>query len=299
MAGEGVRGKPCSIFFPVISPDLKRVFFKIAAGNGGDDFMAKNASHRQGLVCYDFEKGACIWQHGKWGHPGWTPDSQHIFEMGNVNFDIHTGKYTKLKDVPNLRGSHPSVSPDGKLMVTDGLTEPVGGKPNEWGILVADMNGGKWVVLHSFEQNRGARSWRRNDPHPVFSADGKRIYYNTSDGQFTRLMVAERPGGLPAVADHWRAFFAAEPEADVEVTHDASEVVVAVRTCPAIRYLREHGREIVPCFCQHCHFVSAAMGAGAGIDVRISGGNGTCTQRFAKAGCFPEPQRLEDIATAS
>lgn len=108
-----------------------------------------------------------------------------------------------------------------------------------------------------------------------------------------------REGGLPAVADHWRAFFAAEPEADVEVTHDASEVVVAVRTCPAIRYLREHGREIVPCFCQHCHFVSAAMGAGAGIDVRISGGNGTCTQRFAKAGCFPEPQRLEDIATAS
>jgi hypothetical protein len=126
-------GKPCSIFFPVISPDLKRVFFKIAAGNGGDDFMAKNASHRQGLVCYDFEKSACIWQHGKWGHPGWTPDSQHIFEMGNVIFDIHTGKYTKLKDVPVLRGSHPSVSPDGKLMVTDGLTEPVGGKAERLG----------------------------------------------------------------------------------------------------------------------------------------------------------------------
>jgi Tol biopolymer transport system component len=48
-------------------------------------------------------------------------------------------------------------------------------------------------VLHSFEQNRGAKSWRRNDPHPVFSADGKRIYYNTSDEEFTRLMVAERP----------------------------------------------------------------------------------------------------------
>jgi hypothetical protein len=188
-------GKPCSIFFPVISPDLKRVFFKIAAGNGGDNYMAKNASQRQGIVCYDFEKAACIWQRGQWGHPGWTPDSQHIFEVGNITLDISspTLKYTKLKDIPNLRGSHPSVSPDGKLMVTDGMTEPVGGKPNEWGILVADMNGGKWVLLHSFEQNRGARSWRRNDPHPAFSADGKRIYYNTSDGQFTRLMVAERP----------------------------------------------------------------------------------------------------------
>ena len=186
--------KTCSIFFPVISPDLKRVFFKIAAGNGGDNYMAKNASHRQGIVCYDFEKKECIWQRGQWGHPGWTPDSQHIFEIGNITMDISspTFKYTKLKDIPNLRGSHPSVSPDGKLMVTDGMTEPVGGRPNDWGIMVADMNGGKWLLLQSFEQNRGAKSWRRNDPHPAFSADGKRIYYNTSDDTFTRLMVAER-----------------------------------------------------------------------------------------------------------
>ena len=186
--------KTCSIFFPVISPDLKRVFFKIAAGNGGDNYMAKNASHRQGIVCYDFEKKECIWQRGQWGHPGWTPDSQHIFEIGNITMDISspTFKYTKLKDIPNLRGSHPSVSPDGKLMVTDGMTEPVGGRPNDWGIMVADMNGGKWLLQQSFEQNRGAKSWRRNDPHPAFSADGKRIYYNTSDDTFTRLMVAER-----------------------------------------------------------------------------------------------------------
>lgn len=188
-------GKPCSIFFPVISPDLKRVFFKIAAGNGGDNYMSKGASHRQGIVCYDFEKAACIWQRGQWGHPAWTPDSLHIFEVGNVTMDIlkEGFVYTKLKDVPNLSGSHPSVSMDGKLMVTDGLSEKVGGRPNDWGIMVADMNGGKWVVLQSFEQNRGAKSWRRNDPHPAFSADSKRIYYNTSDGPFTRLMVAERP----------------------------------------------------------------------------------------------------------
>jgi Tol biopolymer transport system component len=186
-------GKPCSIFFPVISPDLQRVFFKISAGNGGSDFMAKDASHRSGLVVYDFKKGACTWQRGQWGHPGWMPDSRHIFEVGNMMMDTDNPvfTYTKLKDVPNLRGSHPSVSPDGKLMVTDGMTEPIGGKPNEWGVLVADMRGEKWKLLHSFEQNRGAKSWRRSDPHPAFSADGKRIYYNTSDTEFTRLMVAE------------------------------------------------------------------------------------------------------------
>lgn len=187
-------GKPCSIFFPVLSPDSKRVFFKVAAGNGGDNYMSSGASHRQGTVVYDFEKGACIWQRQQWGHPAWAPDSQHIFEVGNISFDLaqSTAKYTRLKDVPTLSGSHPSVSPDGKLMVTDGMSRNVGGKGDEWGVQVADMNGGKWVLLQSFAQNGGAKSWRRNHPHPIFSADGKRIYYNVNEGPFTRLMVAER-----------------------------------------------------------------------------------------------------------
>ena len=187
-------GKPASIFFPVLSPDLKRVFFKLAAGNGGDNYMAKGASQRQGIVCYDFAQGKCIWQRGKWGHPAWEPDSRHIFEVGNIRMDTDSAefKYSKLADVPNLRGSHPSISPDGKLMVTDGYSEAAGGPPLEWGIMVADMNGGKWVLLHSFVQSKGALSWRRNDPHPAFSADNQRIYYNVSDGQFTRLFVAER-----------------------------------------------------------------------------------------------------------
>ncbi|HQW29927.1 MAG TPA: hypothetical protein PK529_12115 [Verrucomicrobiales bacterium] len=186
-------GKPVSIFFPVLSPDLKRVFFKLAAGNGGDDYMAKNASHRQGLVCFDLETATMKWFRAQWGHPGWYPDSRHLFEMGNVIFDTEepSTRYTKLKGVPALRGSHPSVSPDGRLMVTDGMMESIGGAPGEWGIVVADMRGGKWTVIDRFDQTKGAKSWRRNDPHPVFSADGKRIYYNVSDGEFTRLLVAE------------------------------------------------------------------------------------------------------------
>ncbi len=177
----------------MLSPDLKRVFFKISAGNGGDDYMSKNASHREGIVCYDFDRAACIWQRGKWGHPGWTPDSHHIFEVGNITIDTDSPgfKYTKLKDVPSPSGSHPSVSPDGRLMVTDGISASIGGKPGEWGIVVGDMNGGKWVMIHSFDQTKGAKSWRRNDPHPVFSSDSRRIYYNVSDGAFTRLFVAE------------------------------------------------------------------------------------------------------------
>lgn len=105
-------------------------------------------------------------------------------------------------------------------------------------------------------------------------------------------------GGLPEVARYWTAFFAAEPGSEVEVFEEAEEVRVEVRTCPAIRFLREHGREIVPSFCQHCYHVSTAMGEGAGMDMRLSGGNGSCTQRFAKTGHFPTPQAEADILTA-
>ena len=69
-----------------------------------------------------------------------------------------------------------------------------GGQPNEWGVVLADVKGTAQIVIHKFDNSHGAKSWRVSHPHPVFSADGKRIYYNVSDGEFTRLHVAERSG---------------------------------------------------------------------------------------------------------
>lgn len=113
--------------------------------------------------------------------------------------------------------------------------------------------------------------------------------------------VSERwqAGGLPAVAAYWRAFFDAEPGANVSVTESGDEVRLDVKACPAIRHLRAQGREIIPCFCQHCHFVSDAIAGPAGLAVRVSGGNGSCVQRFIKRGAAVEPQRIEDILETS
>jgi hypothetical protein len=87
-------------------------------------------------------------------------------------------------------------------------------------------------------------------------------------------------GGLPAVAAYWRAFFAAEPEAEVEVIESDQCVSINVMTCPAIHALRQAGREITPCFCQHCYFQEEAMARAAGLTMRLSGGNGRCRHRF-------------------
>ena len=199
---EEFGGKPVSIFFPVMSPDQKRVFFKIACGSGGDEFRSSSASKRQGLIVCDLPGSRFLCMSKRWGHPAWHPDSRHILEVGNLLYDVQAeGKISRIAHLPRPRGCHPSVSPDGRLIVMDGLLEPPDGAPGEYGIWVCDIRGGegRYQILHRFDNRRGAKSWRRNDPHPVFSPDGTRIYFNVSDSAWTRLYVAQCSPPRPTV----------------------------------------------------------------------------------------------------
>jgi Tol biopolymer transport system component len=221
-----------SIFFPILSPDLKRVFFKMAVKTG-EDPRSKAASARQGLICYSLAEKKFLYMNPNWGHPSWWPDSRHIAETHYTTYDSDNGKPTANPGMPtkaarakaaaeiaaatpaggtpskedfaaavgkiatplrDVSGDHPSVSPDTKLVVTDTIMTNFGGKSNEWGVVLADSKGTGQIVIHSFDNSHGAKSWRVSHPHPVFSADGKRIYFNVSDGEFTRLHVAERSG---------------------------------------------------------------------------------------------------------
>ena len=97
----------------------------------------------------------------------------------------------------------------------------------------------------------------------------------------TRRFQAE---GLEGVHEYWQNFFAEEPGAEFTVTTEADRVLLDVRVCPAIKHLREHGREIMPLYCRHCTEVSQAMCEAAGIEVRVEGGGGACRQLFALVG---------------
>lgn len=104
-----------------------------------------------------------------------------------------------------------------------------------------------------------------------------------------------KAGGMDAIGKYWDAFFAAEPECDVQIERRAGEVVLDIRTCPAIAHLRQAGREIVPEFCQHCYYVSEAAAREAGYTVRVCGGAGSCTQIFYPRQHAPSPQDLGAI----
>lgn len=114
-----------------------------------------------------------------------------------------------------------------------------------------------------------------------FGIEGLRQYWTDLGTRYYAPVTERWKNGLPAVADYWREFFAAEPGADVTVTLD-DKVTVDVKVCPAFRHLRAQGREVVPCFCEHCHYVSTAIGKPVGIKVQIEGGNGSCRQVFSK-----------------
>ncbi len=179
-----------SIFFPVMSPDEKRVFFKLSRPSGGTDFRSSAASLRLGKVVYDLEHDRFERLIEQWGHPSWSPDGAAIFEKGNIIFDLGTGKTTR--HARSCFSDHPSMSPDGHTFVTDAdVTKRPFGKPGYWAIGVGSMTKDEYVVLDVFDNSRGAETWRHNHPHPVFSSDGKRIYYNVNSGPWTRLMVAE------------------------------------------------------------------------------------------------------------
>jgi len=102
--------------------------------------------------------------------------------------------------------------------------------------------------------------------------------------------------GLPAVASYWRAFFAAEPGADVAVERKPDRVVVEVRVCPAIRHLRAGGRVVVREYCRHCYHMGNARAETAGMAMRLEGGNGSCRHTYFAAGA--ESGLLTDLLAA-
>ena len=131
----------------------------------------------------------------------------------------------------------------------------------------------------------GPEGWRR------YLEEMGRGYFAPVNRQWSQ-------GGLAAVAGYWRAFFAAEPGAVVDVVEQPDRVEVQVRECPAIKHLRAGGREIVREYCQHCYFLGAARAEAAGLTLRLSGGNGSCCHTYALPAAGLAPQAPGQIKEA-
>ncbi|MEX2606084.1 MAG: biopolymer transporter Tol [Kiritimatiellia bacterium] len=178
-----------TIFFPVLSPDGKNVFFKMSKPGNGSTHRGGSVSDREGKVVFNLETGTFIRMFSFWGHPAWHPDSNGILEKGNFLADLDTGNTRRYSETAPT--NHPSYHPSGQMYVTDAdVSRRDFARPGEWAVIIGSCTEDKWVIVDRFDNQGGATSWRRNHPHPVFNADGTRLYYNVSNGNRTRLMVA-------------------------------------------------------------------------------------------------------------
>jgi hypothetical protein len=184
------KGRPITLFFPEMSPNMERVTYKLSTPLS-EDFRSDGASFREMLVTYDMKNSKFLFIRDKWGHPDWHPDSRMQLNVPTCIDDTDTGAETDVPGLPVFPGQHPSFSFVGKIFATDTHLETFGGAKGWWGVAVADVRGHDYVMLHTFDNSHGATSWRISHPHPAFSPDSKRIYFNVSSTQWTRLFVAE------------------------------------------------------------------------------------------------------------
>jgi hypothetical protein len=121
--------------------------------------------------------------------------------------------------------------------------------------------------------------------HDTFGKDALINYWTSMAVEYHADVAARfRAGGLEEVRRYWADYFAHEPEGDVAVSLTGQGVEIHVADCPAIRWLKDSGRAIVPHYCEHCHYVSTAIADQAGMRFRLEGGGGSCHQVFSAAG---------------
>jgi hypothetical protein len=97
---------------------------------------------------------------------------------------------------------------------------------------------------------------------------------------YAQRTASWREGGLQSIVDDWSKYFLQEPGAVVHTSLTGDSVHLDIQVCPAIKHLRESGRDIVPYFCDHCDHTCGSMAEQAGYGFERSGGMGSCQQRF-------------------
>lgn len=119
--------------------------------------------------------------------------------------------------------------------------------------------------------------------HDHYGKDSLVDYWRSLGREFyVRRWQRWKAGGPDALAADWREYFAAEPNAAVEVEVAGDTVKLDIQVCPAIKHLRDHDRPIAEYFCEHCDHLGGAMADEAGYIFRREGGMGACQQWFTR-----------------
>lgn len=131
-------------------------------------------------------------------HPNWLPDSSGIYGFGSgkqrklLRWDAEGGPPTVMATTSRGEG-HPCVSPDGRWLAHDGISYE---NPDGTGVLLHDLSTGESEEL--FKTPMPRLEWQKQHPparpchcHPVWSPDGKRLYFNGVENELPKLFWME------------------------------------------------------------------------------------------------------------
>lgn len=137
-------------------------------------------------------------------HPNWHPDGEHLImnlkpdgkTMRFCRFCYDGSDFTVLSD-KRLGSGHPSVTPEGRYLVTDAYPgEPVALENQEVPIRLVDLEADDERSICTMYTLGGGKGVLRLDPHPAWSRDYRSVCFNGAPDGRRQVFIADLNGVL-------------------------------------------------------------------------------------------------------
>ncbi len=110
----------------------------------------------------------------------------------------------------------------------------------------------------------------------------ERYWREMAEEYYAPVIEKFKTGGLGAIARHWREYFDKEPKAQVDVIREQNRVIIDVKQCPAIYWLRHFKCDIPDWYYNHIPVMGTVLAERSGHKFEFESGDGKYKMIFIK-----------------
>lgn len=110
----------------------------------------------------------------------------------------------------------------------------------------------------------------------------KELFRRVAKDVYQDIHERLKKGDAEALAEHWKYYLHRE-NADFSIEKVKNALVLRILKCPAVSYLREHGLQPDPAFCEQTRMVNQALSEGTPFTIVTKVlGEGRCIQTIRR-----------------